>query len=67
MPWFIGKSGRNKVKNPVAVASGTFGYGFEYADFIEPERIGAVIVKGTTLHPRPGNPGPRIYETPPVC
>ena len=53
-----------KLKNPVAVASGTFGYGFEYADFIEPERIGAVIVKGTTLHPRPGNPGPRIYETP---
>jgi dihydroorotate dehydrogenase (NAD+) catalytic subunit len=53
-----------KLKNPVAVASGTFGYGLEYADFIEPEKIGAVIVKGTTLHPRPGNPGPRIYETP---
>lgn len=53
-----------KLKNPVAVASGTFGYGFEYADFIAPEKIGAVIVKGTTLMPRPGNPGPRIYETP---
>ncbi len=53
-----------ELKNPVAIASGTFGYGFEYTDFIEPERIGAVIVKGTTLYPRPGNPGPRIYETP---
>jgi len=50
--------------NPVAVASGTFGYGREYEDFIDISAIGAVIVKGTTLTPRPGNPTPRIVETP---
>ncbi|NLV20572.1 MAG: dihydroorotate dehydrogenase [Syntrophomonadaceae bacterium] len=53
-----------KMKNPVAVASGTFGYGFEYADFIDSSIIGAVIVKGTTLEARPGNIPPRITETP---
>jgi len=53
-----------KMKNPVAVASGTFGYGKEYEDFIDITGIGAVIVKGTTLEARPGNPAPRIYETP---
>lgn len=53
-----------KMKNPVAVASGTFGYGKEYEDFIDIAGIGALIVKGTTLEPRPGNPPPRIYETP---
>jgi dihydroorotate dehydrogenase (NAD+) catalytic subunit len=53
-----------KMKNPVAVASGSFGYGFEYADFIDSSTIGAVIVKGTTLEPRPGNVPPRIVETP---
>lgn len=53
-----------KMKNPVAVASGTFGYGFEYADFIDSSSIGAVIVKGTTLESRPGNVPPRIVETP---
>lgn len=52
------------MKNPVAVASGTFGYGFEYEDFIDISSIGGVIVKGTTLEPRPGNPPPRIVETP---
>lgn len=52
------------MKNPVAVASGTFGYGFEYQDFVDPGCLGAVIVKGTTLEKRAGNPAPRIYETP---
>jgi len=52
------------LKNPVAVASGTFGYGFEYEDFIDINAIGGVIVKGTTLEPRYGNPPPRIAETP---
>ncbi len=52
-----------KLKNPVTVASGTFGYGREYEDYIDIGEIGAVIVKGTTLEPRPGNPPPRIIET----
>ncbi len=52
------------LKNPVAVASGTFGYGFEYEDFLDISTIGGVIVKGTTLEPRHGNPPPRIAETP---
>lgn len=51
------------MKNPVAAASGTFGYGFEYQDYIDPASIGAVIVKGTTLEKRVGNPPPRICET----
>ena len=49
--------------NPVAVASGTFGYGREYEDYLDIAGLGAVIVKGTTLEPRPGNPPPRILET----
>ncbi|SHH06464.1 dihydroorotate oxidase B, catalytic subunit [Thermosyntropha lipolytica DSM 11003] len=53
-----------KLKNPVVVASGTFGYGLEYEDFLDISAIGAVIVKGTTLEPRSGNPSPRIAETP---
>lgn len=53
-----------KLNNPVAVASGTFGYGREYEDYLDIAGIGAVIVKGTTLEPRPGNPPPRIIETP---
>lgn len=53
-----------KLQNPVAVASGTFGYGREYEDYLDIAQIGAVIVKGTTLEARPGNPGPRIIETP---
>src|SRR5665647_2054073 len=51
------------MNNPVAVASGTFGYGREYEDYIDIASLGAVIVKGTTLEPRHGNPPPRIIET----
>lgn len=53
-----------KLKNPVMTASGTFGYGLEFADFVPLEEIGAIIVKGTTLHPREGNDYPRMAETP---
>lgn len=53
-----------KMKNPVTTASGTFGFGPEYSDFVDLSRLGAVVVKGTTLQPRPGNPTPRIAETP---
>ena len=49
--------------NPVMTASGTFGYGLEFQDFVNLEEIGAVIVKGTTLHQREGNPYPRMAET----
>lgn len=52
------------IKNPVMTASGTFGYGTEYADFIDLNRLGGILVKGTTLHPRQGNPYPRMAETP---
>ena len=52
------------IKNPVMTASGTFGYGLEYGDFIDLNRLGGVLVKGTTLHPRQGNPYPRMSETP---
>lgn len=52
------------MKNPVVAASGTFGYGREYEGFVDPAELGAISVKGTTLEPRPGNPPPRIYETP---
>lgn len=51
------------MKNPVMTASGTFGYGLEYADLVNLEDIGGIIVKGTTLHPRQGNPYPRMAET----
>jgi len=53
-----------KMKTPVMAASGTFGFGTEYSDFIDLNKIGAVVVKGTTLKPRPGNNGRRIAETP---
>jgi dihydroorotate dehydrogenase (NAD+) catalytic subunit len=53
-----------KLKNPVMTASGTFGYGLEFADFLPLDDIGAIIVKGTTLHPREGNDYPRMAETP---
>lgn len=53
-----------KLKNPVMTASGTFGYGKEYEDFIDLGRLGGIIVKGTTLNPRQGNPYPRMAETP---
>lgn len=51
-------------KNPVMTASGTFGYGLEYADLMDISRLGAIIVKGTTAEPRQGNPYPRMAETP---
>lgn len=53
-----------KMKNPMLTASGTFGFGEEFADFIDLERLGGFIVKGTTLEPREGNPYPRMAETP---
>ena len=53
-----------KLKNPVLTASGTFGYGTEFSDFIDLDRLGGYIVKGTTLEPRQGNPYPRMVETP---
>jgi dihydroorotate dehydrogenase (NAD+) catalytic subunit len=53
-----------KLKNPVLTASGTFGYGEEYADFVDLSRLGGVIVKGISLKPIAGNPPPRIWETP---
>lgn len=56
--------GKLKLKNPVLTASGTFGYGEEYADFIDLNRLGGFIVKGTTLNHREGNPYPRMVETP---
>lgn len=52
------------LKNPVMTASGTFGYGEEFADFIDLNRLGGYIVKGTTLNPREGNDYPRMAETP---
>lgn len=56
--------GELQMKNPVMTASGTFGYGEEFSDFIDITRIGGIIVKGTTLHKREGNPYPRMAETP---
>ena len=58
------KVGGLDLKNPVLPASGTFGYGLEFADFIDLNRLGGFIVKGTTLHPREGNDYPRMAETP---
>ena len=51
------------LKNPVMTASGTFGYGLEFQDFIPLDGLGGIIVKGTTLHPRQGNDYPRMAET----
>ena len=56
--------GSLKLKNPVMTASGTFGYGLEFQDFVPLEEIGGIIVKGTTLKPRQGNDYPRMAETP---
>lgn len=53
-----------ELKNPVMTASGTFGYGLEFADLVPLDGIGGIIVKGTTLHPRQGNDYPRMAETP---
>lgn len=58
------KIGDLRLKNPVMTASGTFGYGEEFSDFINLDRLGGYIVKGTTLEPREGNPYPRMAETP---
>ena len=56
--------GKLSLKNPVMTASGTFGYGLEFADFIDLNELGGFIVKGTTLNPREGNDYPRMAETP---
>jgi len=58
------KIGDLHFKNPVLTASGTFGYGSEFDDFLDVSRLGGIIVKGTTLEPREGNPYPRMSETP---
>ena len=55
--------GKLSLNNPVLTASGTFGYGLEFQDFVPLEGIGGIIVKGTTLHPREGNDYPRMAET----
>lgn len=56
--------GKLKLKNPVMTASGTFGYGEEYSEFVDLNKLGAIVVKGLSLKPMEGNPSPRIYETP---
>ncbi len=56
--------GRLKLKNPVMTASGTFGYGKEYSEFIDINKLGALVIKGISLKPMKGNPTPRICETP---
>ncbi len=58
------KIGSLKLKNPVMTASGTFGYGDEYAEFVDVNKLGAIVVKGLSLKPKQGNPPPRIVETP---
>ncbi len=58
------KIGKIRMKNPVMVASGTFGYGKEYEDFVDIKRLGAIVTKTVTLAPRSGNEPPRIAETP---
>lgn len=56
--------GKLKLQNPVMTASGTFGYGKEYSEFVDLNKLGAIVVKGLSLKPRQGNPPPRIVETP---
>ncbi|HHL39174.1 MAG TPA: dihydroorotate dehydrogenase [Deltaproteobacteria bacterium] len=56
--------GALELRNPVMTASGTFGYGLEFSGHLDLGRLGAVVVKGLSLEPRPGNPPPRIVETP---
>lgn len=53
-----------KLRNPVLAASGTFGYGLEFAPYLDLNRLGGIIVKGLYFHPRPGNPPPRLAEAP---
>ena len=57
------KIGALELRNPVITASVTFGYGLEFQDFVDLSRLGGIVVKGTTLHPREGNPYPRMAET----
>lgn len=58
------KIGNLILRNPVMTASGTYGYGLEYSDFVDLSSLGGIVVKGTTLAPRQGNPYPRMAETP---
>ena len=58
------KIGNLVFQNPVLTASGTFGYGIEFADLVDLNRLGGIVVKGTTLAPREGNNYPRMAETP---
>lgn len=58
------KLGALELNNPVTVASGTYGFGLEYADFYDPGKLGAIFTKGITFKPRHGNPPPRLWETP---
>ncbi|HPF00540.1 MAG TPA: dihydroorotate dehydrogenase, partial [Bacteroidales bacterium] len=55
--------GNLELQNPVLTASGTFGYGYEFEDFLDINKLGGIIVKGTTLEPRQGNAYPRMAET----
>lgn len=64
MPSLEVKIGNLSFKNPVLTASGTFGYGLEYSQFIDLNILGGIVVKGLSLKPKQGNPPPRIYETP---
>lgn len=56
--------GRLNLSNPIMVASGTFGYGLEYEPLVDLNQLGALVIKSLTLHPRMGNPPPRVAETP---
>jgi dihydroorotate dehydrogenase (NAD+) catalytic subunit len=58
------KIGPLELKNPVLTASGTFGYGQEYLELVDPNLLGGIVVKGLSMEPRTGNPPPRIVETP---
>lgn len=58
------KIGKLKLKNPVLVASGTFGYGIEYKDLVDLDKLGAIVTKTVTMEPRQGNSQPRIFELP---
>ena len=58
------KLGTIELNNPVTAASGTYGFGLEYADFYDPGNLGAIFTKGITFKPRQGNPPPRLWETP---
>ncbi|WP_281755823.1 dihydroorotate dehydrogenase [Thermodesulfovibrio yellowstonii] len=64
MPILEVKIGSLSFKNPVLTASGTFGYGLEYSQFVDLNILGGIVVKGLSLKPKQGNPPPRIYETP---